>query len=171
MQEPIYDLIIGNLPGATGVEVDKVRDDPSQKRRAKCERQKVKVGTVAMDPEKLGRICEAPRPQNKRQVRTFLGLVGYYRKFVPKFAERATPLTDLTKKGCPNVVQWGAAQEQAFKDLRGELTKAPILRLPNLHKPFTVQTDASDTGAGATLLQEYADAVFPVMYASKKLFA
>ena len=91
------------------------------------------------------------------------------RKFVPNFAERATPLTDLTKKGCPNVVQWGAAQEQAFKDLREVLTKAPILRLPNLHKPFIVQTDASDTGVGATLLQEYADEVFPVMYASKKL--
>ena len=77
----------------------------------------VKAGTVAMDPEKLGQIGEAPRPQNKRQVRAFLGLVGYYRKFVPNFAERATPLTDLTKKGCPNVVQWSAAQEQAFKDL------------------------------------------------------
>ena len=106
----------------------------------------VKAGTVVMDPEKLGRISEAPRPQNKRQVLAYLlGLVGYCRNFVPNFAERATPLADLTRKGFPNVVQWGAAPEQAFKDLREILIKAPILSLLNLQKLFTVQTDASHT--------------------------
>ena len=65
------------------------------------------AGKVAMDPEKLGKIQEAPRPQTKRRVRAFLGLVGYYRRFIPNSAERAVPLTDLTKKGQPNLVRWG----------------------------------------------------------------
>jgi len=129
----------------------------------------VSAGAVAMNPEKLTQIQETPRPKTKRQVRAFLGLVGYYRKFVPNFAERAVPLTDLTKKGQPNVVQWGPAQEQAFRQLREVLAKAPILRLPDLSKPFIVQSDASDTGVGAALLQEHPDGVFPVLYASKKL--
>lgn len=129
----------------------------------------ISEGNVAMDPGKLGRIHEAPRPQTKRQVRAFLGLIGYYRRFVPSFAERAVPLTDLTKKGQPNLVRWEDAQERAFTQLRDMLTQAPILRLPNLNKRFIVQTDASDTGVGAALLQEYEGDIFPVIYASKKL--
>lgn len=127
------------------------------------------AGKVAMDPEKLDRIRDAPRPHTKKQVRSFLGLAGYYRRFIPNFADRAVPLTDLTKKGQPNTVRWGEAQDRAFAQLRDLLTQAPILRLPNLSERFLVQTDASDTGVGAVLLQEQEDGVFPVAYASKKL--
>ena len=70
-----------------------------------------------MDPAKLDRIREAPRPQTKKQVRSFLGLVGYYRRFIPNFAKMAVPLTDLTRKGQPNLVRWGKAQERSFTDL------------------------------------------------------
>ena len=66
-------------------------------------------------------------------------------------------------------MQWGEAQERAFVRLQGLLLKDPILRLPNVNAPFTLQTDASDTGVGAALLQEHPDGLFPVMYASKKL--
>ncbi len=122
-----------------------------------------------MDPGKLDQIGEAPRPKTKQQVRSFLGLAGYYRKFIPNFAEIAVPITDLTKKGQPNVVRWGDAQERAFQLLKQMLTQAPILRLPDLNRQFIVQADASDTGVGAVLLQEYDDGKFPVAYVSKKL--
>ena len=81
----------------------------------------------------------------------------------------AAPLTDLTKKGQPNKVVWGPSQERSFKTLRDLLTSAPILRLPDLSREFMLRTDASDSGVGAILLQQYDDGIFPVAYASKKL--
>ena len=122
-----------------------------------------------MDRGKLDKIRDAPQPTTKKDVRSFLGLAGYYRKFIPNFAEIAVPLTDLTKKGKPLKVEWGPAQESAFQTLREQLTEAPILRLPDFARPFIVQADASDTGVGAALLQNFEDGLFPVAYASKKL--
>ena len=126
-------------------------------------------GQVAMEADKLTKIEEAPRPKTKQQVRSFLGLAGYYRKFIPNFSTIAVPLTDLTKKGQPNIVRWGEAQEKSFQTLKHMLTQAPILRLPDFTRPFIVQADASETGVGAVLLQEYEDGRFPVAYVSKKL--
>ena len=72
-----------------------------------------------------------PRPGKVKQiVRSFIGLLSYYRKFVPNFAALAAPLTDLTKKGAPNTVLWGASQEQAFRTLKARLESEPILSLP-----------------------------------------
>ncbi|PIK38738.1 hypothetical protein BSL78_24428 [Apostichopus japonicus] len=121
--------------------------------------------------EFLGHIIgEASRETNyKDSSEIFLGLVGYYRKFVPNFAAVAVPLTNCTKKGEPNVIRWGESQEQAFQTLKSKLASSPILQLPDLHREFTLRTDASDTGVGAILLQEFAGEKFPVAYASKKL--
>ncbi len=88
---------------------------------------------------------------------------------MPNFAEIATPLTDLTKKGQPNKVIWGASQQKAFDTLKGLLTRDPVLKLPELEKPFVLRTDASEIGLGAILLQEQDDVLFPIAYASKKL--
>ena len=126
-------------------------------------------GELKMEDDKLERIRNAERPKTKKQVRSFLGLAGYYRKFVPNFAEVAAPLTDLTKKGLPTNVMWKTEHERAFKVLCDLLTSSPILRLPDLSSPFILRTDASDVGIGAMLLQEHEDGVFPVAYASKKL--
>ena len=128
-------------------------------------------GEMHMEDDKLQKIRDATPPQSKKQVRSFLGLAGYYRKFIPHFAEIAAPLTDLTKKGQPNKVIWGPSQAKAFKTLRDLLTSAPILRLPDLTRQFILRTDASDVGVGAVLLQRYEDGIFPVAYASKKLLA
>ena len=119
-------------------------------------------------PDKLKAIEQAERPTTKTQVKSFLGLLGYYRKFVPHFATTAAPLTDCTKKGEPNVIRWGESQEQAFRTLKKKLVTSPILQLPDLNKEFTLRTDASDTGVGSILLQEVAGEKFPVAYASKK---
>ena len=104
-----------------------------------------------------------------KEVRSFLGLVNYYRAHIPLFAAISTPLSDLTRKGQPNKVQWGEAQERAVLTLQERLLKKPILKLPDHQKPFNLRTDASNCGLGASLMQELNDKLYPVAYASKKV--
>ena len=129
------------------------------------------VGHDCLSPnvDKVLAIQEATRPETKKQLRSFLGLVGFYRKFVPNFALLALPLTDLTRKGNPNKLLWSDSAENAFQALRNSLTKFPILKLPNVKEPFVLQTDASDRGIGAVLLQDEQGKKLPVAYASRKL--
>lgn len=96
-------------------------------------------------------------------------MVGYYRKFIPKFSTIALPLTDLTKKDAPNKVIWTDACEQAFATLKKSLTSSPVLLMPDLSAPWVLRTDASDRGLGAVLLQLKGDMLHPVAYASRKL--
>ena len=120
-------------------------------------------------PDKVKTILEAPIPQTKKQVRSFLGLSGFYRRFVPSYAELALPLTDLTRKG-PNKVVWDEPQDKAFQRIKAVLCAEPVLMLPDLSKQFILRTDASDCGLGAMLLQEDQEGnKRPVAYASKKL--
>ena len=125
--------------------------------------------SISPNPDKVEVIQTAIRPGTKKQLRSFLGLVGFYRKFVPNFSLVALPLTDLTKKGCPNKLQWTDVHETAFQTLKHSLITFPILKLPNLSEPFILQTDASDRGIGAVLLQTEVDKKFPIAYASRKL--
>ncbi|XP_075737410.1 uncharacterized protein LOC119162224 [Rhipicephalus microplus] len=117
----------------------------------------------------LDKIQRAPRPTTKRQVRSFLGLAGYYREFISDYATLTSPLSDLTRKGLPNTVKWGPDQESAFVQLKKCLTTTPILKLPDFERPFVLRTDASDRGIGAVLLQEHEQILHPVAYASRKL--
>ena len=126
-------------------------------------------GQLQPHPDKLDKIKNAPRPETKKELRSFLGLAGYYRKFIANFAAIAVPLTDRTKSKEPNRVKWEESQELAFTTLKNKLTSEPILHLPDVTKPFILRTDASDKGLGAVLLQEHDDEKFPVSYASKKL--
>ena len=126
-------------------------------------------GRLCTNPDLLKKIQDADRPQNKKQIRSFLGLTGYYRRFVPNYAQIALPLTDLTRKGQPNKLQWEEPQENAFLTLKSLLVQPPILHLPDLNKTFVVRTDASDVGLGAILLQEHQGILHPIAYASKKL--
>ena len=126
-------------------------------------------GEIGLHEDNVAKIRDAPRPETKTQVRSFLGLTGYYRNFIPNYAAIAVPLTDLTKKGQPNKVVWDEAQERAYQSLKKVLTSKPILQLPSMNKQFILRTDASDCGIGAVLLQENDGEVFPVSYASKKL--
>ena len=115
------------------------------------------------------KIEEIARPQTKKEVRSFIGLLGYYRDYMPNFASIAAPLTDLTRKGQPNRVRWETAQEKAYVTLKSLLMKKPILHLPDPTKTFILRTDASDLGVGAILLQEFGGKLFPISFASKKL--
>ena len=109
------------------------------------------------------------RQQRKRLYRSFLGRVNYYCAHIPLFAAILAPLSNLTRKGQPNKVQWGEAQERAFLTLQEHLLKKPILKLPDHQKPFILQTDVSNCVLGASLMQEHNDKLYPVAYASKKL--
>jgi len=126
-------------------------------------------GSLATNPSKIQNILKLARPTSKKQTRSFLGMVGFYRQFLPNLSEISIPLIDLVKKGKPNIVNWGAEQEEAFQKLKSLLSKPPVLRLPDFSRPFVVQTDASEIGVAAVLCQEYNEVLCPVAYASKRL--
>jgi len=130
-----------------------------------------KLGQDSVSPndDVVSKIKAAPSPTSKKKLRSFLGLVGYYRAFVTHFAAIAAPLTDLTKKGAPDTLIWTDVQEQAFQTLKRHICVQPVLCLPDMSKPFILQTDASADGIGAILLQEVDGVKHPVAYTSKKL--
>lgn len=103
-------------------------------------------GEVRPEQSKLQAVEQFPVPSTKKQVRTFLGLTGYYRKFIPDYANVAAPLTDLTKKSAPNRVAWSADCGSSFDQLKKALCSFPVLKSPNFNQPFILQTDASDWG-------------------------
>ncbi|XP_072043172.1 uncharacterized protein [Amphiura filiformis] len=119
--------------------------------------------------DKLEVIQKAPRPVTKTQLKSFLGLAGFYRQYIPNFGAIAVPLTDKTKAGEPTKINWERSQELAFQTLKSMLGKAPILHLPDFHRQFILRTDASDVAIGAVLFQEFEGVKFPLAYLSKKL--
>jgi hypothetical protein len=107
---------------------------------------------VGTDPQKIVAMLDWPVPTNVKELRSFLGLAGYYRKFVGHFGIISKPLTDLLKKNTCFI--WTAAHDQSFAALKHALSHAPVLALPNFSKPFAIETDASGMGIGAVLVQE-----------------
>ena len=99
------------------------------------------VGGDIITPSRdnLEKVRNTPRPTTKKQVRSFLGLVGYYRDHIPAFAEISAPLTDLLKKGKAEHIQWSEAQERAYSLLKEYLLQEPVLKLPDLSKPFVYE--------------------------------
>jgi hypothetical protein len=126
-------------------------------------------GKLKTNPSLLQKIHNEKLPTTKKQLRSFLGLTGYYRKFVPNYAEITVPLTDMTKQGKPEKLQWQEAQEKSFHYLKIILEKPPVLHLPDFCKTFIIACDASSVGLGALLKQEHDGKMFPIAYASKKL--
>ena len=111
-------------------------------------------GTLSPKQDTMDKILNAPPPRTQKQLRAFLGLANFYRKYVPNFAIVAAPLTDATRKGSPNEIPWNDTREQAFQELKKRISSPPILRLPDVSQPFILQIDASHLGVGAVLLQE-----------------
>lgn len=126
-------------------------------------------GMLRPDPGKLNKMIDLQPPRTKKEVRSVLGLIGYYRKFIPQFAALAAPLTDLTKGGAPDKVKWNDHCQSAFINIKKCLSSSPILTLPDLSQKFVLRTDACQHGLGAVLLQDRDGLLCPIQYASKKL--
>lgn len=125
-------------------------------------------GMLTPQEEKIQKILDTPRPQTKKQVRSFLGLIGYYRSFIPNFSMIASPISDLTKKFLPTIVKWTDVHQEAFERLKELITQEPILKIPDFNKTFYLQTDASDRGIGAVLLQQHGNIKCPIAFYSRK---
>jgi hypothetical protein len=118
---------------------------------------------ITVDPKNIASVVEWQRPTSVTEVRSFLGLAGYYRRFVQDFSVIAKPMTRLTEKGVP--FNWTENCETSFQTLKDKLVNAPILVLPESGKRFTVYTDASRVGLGCVLMQNGK----VIAYASRQL--
>ena len=118
---------------------------------------------ITVDPKNVDSVVKWQRPTNVTEVRSFLGLAGYYRRFVRDFSSIAKPMTRLTEKGVPFV--WNIDCEASFKTLKDKLVNAPILVLPESGKRFMVYTDASRIVLGCVLMQDGK----VIAYASRQL--
>ena len=118
---------------------------------------------VSVDPAKIEAVTGWTRPSTVSEVRSFLGLAGYYRRFVENFSRIATPLTQLTRKGAPFV--WSKACEDSFQNLKQKLVTAPVLTVPDGSGSFVIYSDASKKGLGCVLMQQGK----VVAYASRQL--
>ncbi len=120
------------------------------------------------DPKKVDAVKRYPAPKNPKEVRQFLGLTSYYRRFIKSYACIAEPLYWLTKKAAKFL--WTESCQSAFKALVDKIVSAPILIFPDFSKPFLLQTDASGIGIGAVLSQSGQDGLeHPVAFASRTL--
>ena len=120
-----------------------------------------------MEPLKIRAIQNFEVPKTKKEVCSFLGLTGYYRKFIAHYASIASPLTDLTRKSEPSQIQWTPECDAVFRD---GLCSGPVLQIPDFEGPFILKTDASHRGVGAILSQlDESGANYPVAFYSCKL--
>jgi hypothetical protein len=118
---------------------------------------------VRVDPKKIEAVEKWPAPTSVTEVRSFLGLAGYYRRFVENFSKIAMPMTNLMKKTTP--FKWTPQCEEAFLELKKRLTSAPVLTLPSEDGEYAIYCDASKNGLGAVLMQDGR----VIAYASRQL--
>ena len=105
---------------------------------------------MSVDPEKVKVVMSWERPKSVFEIRSFLGLAGYYRRFIEDFSRLAAPMMRLTRKEVK--FDWDDRCEEAFQELRRRLTTSPILIVPNIGQGYTVYCDASRAGLGCVLM-------------------
>ena len=170
------DILIYSLDFETHIHhltlvLDKLRENQLFMKASKCSFAQTKLEYlghiisdkgVAIDPSKIEAMITWPVPTTVTALRGFLGLTGYYRKFVQHYGLIAYPLTQLLRK---KQFQWNAQAQQAFEQLKQAMASTPVLALPDFNEQFIVETDASDVGIGAVLMQKGQ----PIAYLSKAL--
>ncbi|KAL7288342.1 hypothetical protein TKK_0017676 [Trichogramma kaykai] len=124
---------------------------------------------LRVDPDKVKPIVEYPRPENVKELRRFLGIVGWYALFIEGDADMKLPLLRLLRRDF--MWTWEEEQQVAFKQLKNVLTSAPVLARPDFAKPFIIQCDASGTALGAVLVQEDEQGEHPIVFLSTVLSA
>ena len=149
----------------------RLREHQLYLKKSKCELYKKEVTFlghvvseegVKVDPRKTAVVRDWPKPKDVPQLRSFLGLANYFRKFIKAYAQMTSALTSLFKKDKP--WQWTGAQQQAFDAVKEALLNPPVLAFPDFSKPFEVISDASGDGLGAVLVQEGR----PIAFESRK---
>ena len=156
---------------------ERLRAQKLYAKRSKCEffRDQVeflghRIGAdgLSVSQDKVSAVRDWPAPKNVSEVRSFLGLAGFYRRFVKDFSKVALPITELTKeKTTP--WEWGPRQREAFAALKHALCTAPVLLIPDPSLPYTLNCDACMYAVGATLQQDHGNGLQPVAFRSKKL--
>jgi hypothetical protein len=121
------------------------------------------------EADKIEKVRSASLPETKKELRSFLGLSGFYRQYIKDYSEVALPLTDMTKKKLPEKLKWSHEAEQSFKTLKEKVCQKPVLSMPDFDKPFVLRTDASNRAVGAVLMQEKEGILHPIAYQSRKL--
>ena len=130
----------------------------------------VKQGCICVDDEKIDAITQWKLPRNKTQLRSFLGFMNFFNHFIYKYAEIASPLTDMLPRNKPDKLVWGSEEIHAFERLKAALISKPILRPPDFTKGFRIYSDASSVAIGGLLVQEDDDGnEYIVAFASHKL--
>ncbi|CAF0913458.1 unnamed protein product [Didymodactylos carnosus] len=124
---------------------------------------------IKPDPSIVSSVREFPRPQKIRTLQSFLGLTGYYRRFIKNYAKIAEPLLEQLRNNKNNHLNWNAPCEEAFNLLKQILIKAPVMCIPDFDQQFILELDASDYGLGAVLAQELDRKKSVVAYASRTL--
>ena len=129
----------------------------------------ISASGVSIQKQKVQAILDWPVPTNVKEVRSFLGMAGYHRRFIKGFSQIAAPLTELLKHD--RSWKWGSVESDAFKALKDATCTAPVLVIPNLDLPFTISTDASGFAIGAVLSQDHGKGQQPVAFLSHKMNA
>lgn len=119
------------------------------------------------DPDKVSAILNIPVPKTVKEVRRFLGVASWYRRFIPNFASLVSPICNLLRKGSSFV--WSGKCESAFETIKEYLVSSPVINCPDFDRPFMIQTDASDYGLGAVLTQNFPDGEHVVSFISRSL--
>jgi hypothetical protein len=122
---------------------------------------------IKVIPERIAAIQKYPPPSNLRALRRFVGMVGFYARFIPNYSHRADPLHALKRKGAKFV--WKEEQQVAFDSLKQALCEAPVLQVPDFSREFVLATDASDLAVSAVLQQRVGDRLAPISYYSRLL--
>jgi hypothetical protein len=120
-------------------------------------------GGISVDPSKVKDVLSWNTPQNVSDIRSFLGMAGYYRRFIERFSKISKPMTELLAKD--NTFEWTPRRETSFQELKKRLTMALVLTMPDMEKPLSIYCDASDQGLGCVSMQDG----HVVAYASRQL--
>lgn len=122
------------------------------------------------DPEKISTMLNYPRPRTVTEIKRFVGMCSWYRRFISHFSSLVSPLNDLLKgRKKKQQITWTSEAEDAFVKIKQALVSAPILRSPDFSKTFTIQCDASDTGLGGVLTQEINNEEVVIAFCSRSM--
>jgi hypothetical protein len=157
----VYSRSEGEPEGHLRFVLQKLQDHKLYAKLSKCEfwlkqvaflRHVISKGGISVDPSKVQDVLSWKAPTSVSDIQSFLGLAGYYRRFIGGFLKISKPMTELLEKD--KQFEWMPACQASFQELKKQLTTAPVLVMPDMEKPFSIYCDASGQGLGCVLMQD-----------------